>query len=25
MNEVMMMAADIKASDHVLDAGCGVG
>jgi tocopherol O-methyltransferase len=25
MNEVMMSAADIKSSDRVLDAGCGVG
>lgn len=25
MNEVMMKAADIKSSDRVLDAGCGVG
>ena len=25
MNEVMMEAAGIKSSDHVLDAGCGVG
>ncbi len=25
MNEVMMEAADIKQSDKVLDAGCGVG
>lgn len=25
MNEVMMKAADIKPSDRVLDAGCGVG
>lgn len=25
MNEVMIEAADIKSSDHVLDAGCGVG
>jgi tocopherol O-methyltransferase len=25
MNEVMMEAAAIKQSDHVLDAGCGVG
>ncbi|MBM3416371.1 MAG: methyltransferase domain-containing protein [Bacteroidetes bacterium] len=25
MNEVMMTAADIKPSDRVLDAGCGVG
>ena len=25
MNEVMMEAADIKSSDKVLDAGCGVG
>ena len=25
MNEVMMMAADIKPADTVLDAGCGVG
>jgi len=25
MNEVMMNAADIKSTDRVLDAGCGVG
>jgi ubiquinone/menaquinone biosynthesis C-methylase UbiE len=25
MNEVMMMAAGIKATDKVLDAGCGIG
>ena len=25
MNEVMMEAAGIKSTDHVLDAGCGVG
>lgn len=25
MNEVMMIAADIKSTDTVLDAGCGVG
>lgn len=25
MNEVMMKAADVKPSDRVLDAGCGVG
>jgi len=25
MNEVMMMAADIRPHHHVLDAGCGVG
>lgn len=25
MNEVMMVTAGIKSSDHVLDAGCGVG
>lgn len=25
MNEVMMKTADIKSSDRVLDAGCGVG
>lgn len=25
MNEVMMETAEIKPSDHVLDAGCGVG
>ncbi len=25
MNEVMIEAADIKATDNVLDAGCGVG
>ena len=25
MNQVMMIAADIKPADKVLDAGCGVG
>lgn len=25
MNEVMMESAEIKSTDHVLDAGCGVG
>jgi tocopherol O-methyltransferase len=25
MNEVMMQCANITASDHVLDAGCGIG
>jgi ubiquinone/menaquinone biosynthesis C-methylase UbiE len=25
MNEIMMLAADIKPTDNVLDAGCGVG
>jgi cyclopropane fatty-acyl-phospholipid synthase-like methyltransferase len=25
MNEVMMEAANIKSSDRVLDAGCGIG
>ena len=25
MNEVMMDAAEIKSTDHVLDAGCGIG